>query len=98
MGVQWFKDDSGGKWCFYGGFVYDSTLLHANGFNVATECQSFAGTAQETECCGFYDAAPYRQPFVTGNLSCCEDVQTTFNPVIEECCANGNGIRSIGNC
>lgn len=82
----------------WGGFAYDSSLLHSNGFSFQSNCPATqAGPAVGKSCCGYYDAVPYRQPYVTESLNCCEDDQNTYSDLTHECCP-GLGVRTLGNC
>lgn len=60
-------------------------------FDFDANCISEPGV-REIDCCGRY---PYRYTYNTKARSCCNPVEELFNPVKDECCADG--IYSIGS-
>merc|ERR1712176_648613 len=77
----------------WSGVTYDPVGLHSNGFDQEAQCphDPEQGTHPEVECCGFYDAAPFRAPFNLVNKQCCAEDQNTYNPATQECCT-GSGV------
>lgn len=60
-------------------------------FDFEANCLSEPGV-REIDCCGKY---PYRYTYNTKARSCCDPVEELFNPVKDECCADG--VYSIGS-
>jgi hypothetical protein len=81
----------------WSGQTYDATYLHDNGFDFQSECPNAGSIASEKSCCGYYDAAPFRRPYVADTHSCCEVDQQTYNDATQECCP-GSGVQAIGDC
>jgi len=75
---------------------YDTTLLHSNGFNTATECPKKAPTAGGVSCCGDYpNRAPFKTNTNTFTRDCCGG---TVYDTDMYCCANSNTVQIIGTC
>ena len=49
----------------------------------------------KTVCCGEY---PDRVSYHVGNMDCCAEDNSLFNPMSHVCCANGVGVTTIGDC
>lgn len=78
-------------------YVYDPAYLHADqggNFDPTAPGSCGANTGgplRNKVCCGAY---PTRYPYITQNRQCCDNDQTLFNPLSQQCCPNG--VEDIG--